>query len=106
MSEHADIYWRPIKDLYHYKAPNSDHGYEIRIGRWVVNGQELEIMLAKQEYKESVSGQKYWGKIKGLGANDMYRIFDLAREIADLMHFPLPKELSKPGENKEAKPKS
>ncbi len=91
----ADIFWKNIKTLYVYKQPNSEYGYELRIGRWAINGQDRDIILAKQEFKETVSGMIVWGKIKGLGANDMYRIFGMAAEISELMKFPLHKELSK-----------
>jgi hypothetical protein len=94
MSE-ADIFWRNVKTLRHYKSPSTDFGYELRIGHWVIQGRERDIVLVKQEFKETVSGQIVWGKIKGLGANDMYHIFDMAITVSELMKFPLPKEFSR-----------
>ncbi len=89
-----DIRWKNIKTLHVYKHKN-DSGYELRIGRWVLDGREHEIVLAKQEFKETVSGMILWGKIKGLNAGDMYRIADMMPTISELMRFPLPKEFSK-----------
>lgn len=91
----ANIFWKNIKTLYAYTNTQTGFGYELRIGQWVKDGRELDIVLAKQSFKETVSGHIIWGTIKGLGANDLYRIFDMAREIADIMKFPLPKELEK-----------
>lgn len=90
-----DIFWKNIKTLHVYKSSTSDFGYELRIGRWVVAGRPKEIVLAKQEFKETVSGQIQWGKIKGLGKNDIYRIFQMARVVSDVMEFPLPGDFPK-----------
>lgn len=89
-----EIFWKNLKTLYSYKG-KTDEGYELRIGRWVIDGYEREIILAKQEFKETVSGKILWGKIKGLNAADMYRILDAAATISQVMNFPLPKEFSK-----------
>lgn len=97
-----DIFWKNIKTLYAYKSPKSQTGYELRIGRWVVDGRDLDLVLAKQEFKETDSGLILWGKIKGLGASDLYRIFSNARVIADLMSFPLPADFPKQRELDEA----
>ena len=88
----ADVQWKPVKMLYRYPARNGYYGYEIRIGCWVINGKEGDLILAKQEFKVGDSGYVTWGKARGLTAADLYRIFEQAKPIAELMNFPLPKE--------------
>ena len=98
MSE-ANIFWKNIKTIYRYNPPDSGainlYGYEIRIGRWVVNGRDHEIVLAKQEFQILRDGKVLWGKIKGLSAGDVYRLFESARLISDTMEFPLPDNFPK-----------
>lgn len=95
----ADIQWKNIRTLYYYRSPQSDRGYELRIGAWVVNGRELEPVLAKQEFETTVSGMTKWGKIKGLTKSDMYRIFEMGPLISKLMGFPMPAKYLLSSEN-------
>ena len=74
----ADVQWKPVKMLYRYPARNGYYGYEIRIGCWVINGKEGDLILAKQEFKVGDSGYVTWGKARGLTAADLYRIFEQA----------------------------
>lgn len=91
----SELHWKNIKTIYTYKSSASDYGYELRIGRWVVDGRDRDIVLAKQEFKILGNDQIQWGKIKGLIAGDMYRIFGMARVIAEAMEFPLPGDFPK-----------
>lgn len=85
-----DIQWKPIKTLYAYKNEERGGGYELRLGRWVVNGREGQPVLERRDWWENNQGQRMQGKQKGLDKGDLYRVFSAAAELSQIMGFPLP----------------
>lgn len=84
-----DISWKNIKTLYAFNYEKGG-GYELRVGRWVVNGREGEPVLERREWWENNQGTRMQGKQRGLNKGDLYRILTMAPELAQIMGFPLP----------------
>jgi len=91
----SDLVWENKKTLYAYKDPKSGRGYELRVGRWIINGRPHELIVVKQEFEETVSGFTKWGKARGFNAADLYRVFSFGSELSDMMVFRMPGEFVK-----------
>ena len=95
MAGDNDIQWKNIKTLYGFTYEKGG-GYELRIGKWVVNGKEGPAVLERREWWENNQGTRMQGKQKGLAKEDLYRVVTMLSEVSQLMGFPLPSELAGP----------
>lgn len=90
-----DIRFKLTKEL--YVSQIEGRLYSLRLGKWVVNGIEGELILEKRGFWRSKSGSVMPGKAQGLTNADMYRIMEFLPELSRLMDFPLIKPKDQEG---------
>ncbi len=79
---------RVIKVFHAYRSGGDI--YELRVVAWSEEGKENPPTLEHRQFYLDYKGDEALGRIKGLTAEDMYRIIQHLPEISRLMKFPLP----------------